>query len=239
MPDEQASPPLRRARLDVAARYEAGIWRSLYRWMTRRPAATDPDAALFGYASQVTPLLLVFIVLSALEIPIVPLLLPWPAVRYTLLVLGVWGLLWMLGLLASLRTNPHVISESGLHLRSGFQFNASIPWEKISAIRLRRSSAHRKLQIEHNHTGASVALQGTSNVEVIFREPVLVHLFDGHQASVDAIHFYADNPTALLDNRPRTPHTHPRSRVSHAKADGSFMEPSGRKRWQTIEPQTA
>jgi Bacterial PH domain len=198
MPDSQASPPSVRSRLTLAARYEAGIWRSLYRWLTRRRDATDPDAARFAYASQITPLLLAFIFLSALEIPIVSLLVPWPPLRYGLLVLGIWGVLWMLGLLASLRTNPHAVSRSGLRLRSGFQFDTSIPWEAISAIRLRRSSAHQKLQIEHNQTAASVALQGTSNVEVVFREPVLVRLLDGRQANVDAIYFYADNPTALL-----------------------------------------
>jgi hypothetical protein len=198
VPDDQASPPSGRSRLQLAARYEAGIWRSLYRWLARRRGAADPDAALFGYASQVTPLLLAFIFLSALEIPILPLLLPWPAVRYSLLVLGVWGLLWMLGRLASLRTNPHVVSAAGLRLRSGFQFDACTPWEQISAIRLRRSTAHRKLQIEHDRTGASVALQGTSNVEVVYREPVLVRFLDGRHASVDAIRFYADSPTALM-----------------------------------------
>ena len=198
MPDDQASPLSARSRLELAARYEAGIWRSLYRWLTRRRVATDPDAARFAYASQVTPLLLAFIFLSALEIPIVSLLLPWPAVRYGLLVPGVWGLLWMLGLLASLRTNPHVVSEAGLRLRSGFQFDASIPWEQISAIRLRRSSANRKLQIEHNQTSASVALQRTNNVEVVLRQPVPVRFLDGRQASVDTIHFYADSPTAIL-----------------------------------------
>jgi hypothetical protein len=198
MPDDQDSPPSGRSRLMLAASYEACIWRSLYRWLTRRRGSTDPDASLFGYASQATPLLLAFIFLSALEILILPLLLPWPAVRYSLLVLGVWALLWMLGLLASLRTNQHVVSEVGLRLRSGFRFDASIPWQTISAIRLRRSSADRKLQIERNQTGTSVALQGTSNVEVLFREPVLVRFLDGRQANVDAIHFYADSPTALL-----------------------------------------
>jgi hypothetical protein len=92
-----------------------------------------------------------------------------------------------------LRLAAHVVSEAGLRLRSGFEFDASIPWEQISAIRLRRSSAHRKVQIEHNQTGASVALQGTNSVEVVFREPVLVRFLDGRQANVDTIHFYADS----------------------------------------------
>jgi len=196
MPTSQASPPTGRSRLTVAASYEAGIWRSLYRWLTRR--AADSDAALFGYASQVTPLLLGFIFLSALQIPIVSLLVPWPTVRYGLLIIGVWGVLWMLGLLASLRTNPHAVSETGLRLRSGFQFDAAIPWRAISTIRLRRSSAHRKLQIEHDQTGATVALQGTTNAEVVLREPLAVRFLDGRQATVNTLQFYADRPTALL-----------------------------------------
>lgn len=111
MPDEQASPPSGPSRLKLAASYEAGVWRSLYRWLTRRRDANDPDAALFGYASQATPLLLALSFLSAFEIPILPLLLPWPAVQCSLLVLGVWGLLWLLGLLASLRTNGRVVAR--------------------------------------------------------------------------------------------------------------------------------
>ena len=118
--------------------------------------------------------------------------------RYSLLVIGVWSLLWVLGLLASLRTNPHVVGETGLRLRSGFQFDAQIAWEQISAIRLRRSSAHRKLQIEHDQTRAKVALQGTGNLEVVFREPIPVRFLDRQQANVNAIYFNADSPTALL-----------------------------------------
>src|SRR5882724_9057994 len=102
MSAEHVSEPAGRSFSRVAT-YEAGIWRSLYRWLTRRPRSTDPKATLFGYASEVTPILIAFIVVSALEIPIVSLIFPWPAVRDALLVLGVWSLIWMLGLLAALR----------------------------------------------------------------------------------------------------------------------------------------
>ncbi len=40
------------------------------------PRSTDRNAALFGYTSQATPILVAFIALSAIEIPILPLLLP-------------------------------------------------------------------------------------------------------------------------------------------------------------------
>ena len=180
-----------------AALYEAGIWRSLYQWLTRRHRSNDRDAVLFGYASQITPILLAFIALAALEIPILALLLPWPAVSYPLLALGVWSLLWMLGLRAAVRVHPHVVADAGLRLRSGFQFDACIAWNQISNIRLRRSSTGRKLQVEQSDTGTSVALQGTTNIEVVFHEPVTVRFINGH-ANVDTIRFYADAPTALL-----------------------------------------
>jgi hypothetical protein len=46
MPDDQASPPSGRSRLKLAASYEVGIWRSLYRWLTRRRAGST-----HGYAN--------------------------------------------------------------------------------------------------------------------------------------------------------------------------------------------
>jgi hypothetical protein len=104
----------------------------------------------------------------------------------------------MLGLLASIRTHPHVIDKAGLRLRSSFQFEASIRWEQIRTIRLRRSSSNRKLQIEHDQTGASIALHGTTNLEVTLREPVIVRFLDSRQQKVDVIRFYTDTPTALL-----------------------------------------
>lgn len=134
--------------------------------------------------------------------------------RYSLLVLGVWGLLWMLGLLASIRTHPHVIDQTGLRLRSGFQLDAFIPWEQITTIGHRRSSSDRKLQIEHDQTGVSVTLHGTNNLEVTLAEPLIVRFLDGRQAEVDGIRFYADTPTALIKTA-QAHLAHPRSRVSH------------------------
>jgi hypothetical protein len=198
VPGHDTAVPAGRSRLRIAATYEAGIWRSLYRWLTRRRSSSDLDPVLFGYAGQTTPLLLAFIFLSALEIPILPLLLPRPAVRDTLLAIGVWSLLWMLGLLASLRTNPHMLSEAGLRLRSGFQLDTCVPWQQITAIRPRRTTTQRKLQIDHGPTGSTLALQRANNLEVVFQHPVTVQLPNRHQATVDAIHFYADTPTQLL-----------------------------------------
>jgi hypothetical protein len=105
--------------------YEFRLWRSLFRWVLRRPTA-EPGAATFGYAALLTPVLVAFIVVSAIEIPIVHLILPWAAVRTTALAAGVYGLLWMFGLLAAMRVHPHVVGDAGLRVRSGMSKHTNV-----------------------------------------------------------------------------------------------------------------
>src|SRR5262245_59348361 len=108
--------------------YEMGMWRSLYVWIFRRPLTRETGAAPFGYAGMVTPLLGVFIGVSAIEVPILHFLLPWQTVRVVGIILGAYGLLWMVGLLAALRVHPHVVAASGLRIRDGISHDVTIPW---------------------------------------------------------------------------------------------------------------
>ena len=82
--------------------FELRLYRSLLRWLARRPDVPRSGAEAFGYSREVTPLLLVWIFASAIEIPFFHLLIPWHSVRVIGLVVSVWGLLWMLGFLAGL-----------------------------------------------------------------------------------------------------------------------------------------
>ncbi|MFW3171695.1 hypothetical protein [Geodermatophilus sp. CPCC 206100] len=54
------------------------------------------------------PVLLTFIVVSAAEVVVVDVLVQrWPAVRIPLLVVGIWGVIWMCGLLFGMVTRLH------------------------------------------------------------------------------------------------------------------------------------
>ena len=126
-----------------AVSFELGVWRSLYRWTTRRPLGPE-DAETFGYARPVTPVIWAFIGLSAIEIPVAHLLLPWQTERVIVLVVGIWGLTWMLGLLASLRTYPHVVGGSGLRIRYGTTVDITV---SMGRRRVDRSPAPRPAQL--------------------------------------------------------------------------------------------
>ena len=64
-------------------------------------------------------MLCLWIFASAAEIPLLHVLLPWHAAQVVSIVLGAWGLVWMLGLLASYRVRPHLLDADGLRVRNG------------------------------------------------------------------------------------------------------------------------
>jgi hypothetical protein len=182
--------------------YELGMWRSLLLWVRRRLPAGDAGGQTFGYAQVVTPVIWAFIVVSAIEIPIVHLLVPWPAVRTVLLAAGVYGVLWMIGMLASLKVHPHVVDDVGLRVRNGATVTFAVPWEEIAAVRSRRRSTEgmRSIQVHGEDDGRalSVAVGNQTTVDVVLRRPLPLLAARGDGKPVGAVYLHADDPTALV-----------------------------------------
>ncbi|RZU73104.1 hypothetical protein EV384_1501 [Micromonospora kangleipakensis] len=189
-----------------AVAYELGMWRSLYRWLLRRPLALAPEAEAFSYVGVVKPILGAFIALSAIEIPIFDLILrhtvPWQSVRHTALALGIWGLLWMIGLFASLRIHPHVADAAGLRVRNGFTVDFLVPWTAVARVdaRYRSLPSSRTIRVESDEAGTvlNVVTGSQTSVDVVLREPLSVPLPKGPSEPVTEIRLYADDPAALV-----------------------------------------
>ncbi|BCB90321.1 hypothetical protein [Phytohabitans suffuscus] len=190
--------------LRTVTAYEAAMWRGLYRWITRRPRALAPGDVAFGHAGPVKPIFVVFIVLSALEVPILDLvisrLVPWPAVRYIALAAGVYGLVWMLGLLGALLTSPHVVGDAGIRIRNGTSVDVTIPWDAVAAVghRYRSLPSSRAIQVERSgdRVVANLGTGGQTSVDVTLREPL--RLPKTGPDPVHEIRFYADDPKDLV-----------------------------------------
>jgi len=180
-----------------AIRYELSLYVSLVRWIARRksiPAGSTP----YTYHRMVTPVMWLWIFASAAEVPAVHFLIPWEGVRLALLAVSVWGLVWMVGLLASLNVYPHLLDEDGLRIRRGAQVDLRVPWAAIGEVKVDERdlpSTIKGLQPRDTERGTDlqVATSGRTNVSVSLTHPVSVPTPKG-PLEITAIAFWADDP---------------------------------------------
>jgi hypothetical protein len=174
---------------------------SILRFVLRRPKV-PPGAQAFTYHQMVMPLLIVFIVVSAIELVVVDVLVRrWEGVRIALLVLGVWGLVWMFGLLFGFLTRPHAVGPDGIRLRSGAELDLPLRWDQVEAVTGRtRTAQDKQPQIsvdEHGRRTLHLHMQNQTNVHIALRAPVGVPLPRGPQ-TVATIEVWADDPAAFV-----------------------------------------
>jgi hypothetical protein len=182
-------------------RLEIGIWRSLFLLAARRVPGRGPGVRTFPYAKEVAPLLYAFIGVSALELVVVHLILPWETVRTIALVLGIWGLLWMIGYLASLRVFPHLVGPDGLQVRYGTSVDVRVPWEAVAEVRTakHRLATGKAVQVLPADAGDAVhvAVLKRTRIDVVLHAPTVLELPDGPR-EVTAVRLDADDPRAFV-----------------------------------------
>jgi len=182
---------------------EVGVWASLWRFIFRRPRV-PAGATAIAYHGPVFTILIVFIVLSAVEIPIIDLIVyPWPWVRIPFLALGIWGLTWMLGFLFGFLTRPHSVGPDGLRIRQGADLEVVVPWAAVEAIRMRTETAEaRSPKLTEGRTPGAATLHvrvaNETNLLIELDEPMTVRMPRG-EVRVDTIRCRADDPRAFLD----------------------------------------
>jgi hypothetical protein len=192
-----------RAGFRFVLRLELSIYVGIWRWLTRRPSLPGTNPRPFAYVGVISFAIWVFIVLSAIEIPAAHLLLPWEGVKPVVLILGVWGLTWMVGYLAGLTTYPHVVSDEGLRVRSGPLREFQLPWPVVEDVLVdRRNYAEdRGLQILPGDAGPVMALvmSNRTNVTVRLGERVVIRGRRGRPEEVVVVRFWADDPEGLVE----------------------------------------
>ncbi|GGJ80837.1 hypothetical protein GCM10010123_08410 [Pilimelia anulata] len=186
----------------AVVRYELALWRNLWRWARRRPPLLPAGAHGFGYAAGVAPTLRAFVIISAVELPIVHFVVPWSGARLALDVLGVYGLVWMVGLLATTRQEPHLVGPAGIRVRYGMTGRLAIPAADIASITARtRTLPPGTVLVEDEPDGgraAHLAVVGQTNVDVVLRGPRVLPLRRAAGRPLTAVRFYADDPAALV-----------------------------------------
>ncbi|GAA2465850.1 hypothetical protein [Agromyces soli] len=188
--------------LKRALMLELRVYESLWRFLARRPAIA-PGAVGVGYHKPVLTVLWIFIVLSAVEIPIIDLIVHrWPPVRIAMLVLGVWGVTWMLGLLCAMLTRPHTVGLEGIRVRQGLELDVALGWDDIASVAITKHVDEPKSPRVADGVLA-VRQQDETNLELVLERPTTVRLPGpaprGGAHEVEVVRFWADDPRAVLD----------------------------------------
>ncbi|MFI5492407.1 hypothetical protein [Actinoplanes sp. NPDC051859] len=192
--------------LKRAASMEAAMWRSLFHWARRKPVTLAPDEEAFGYLGVVKPILGVFLVLSVVEIPVLDLIIkhvvPWTPARWIMLAISIWGLLWMLGLLASLKLNPHVVGNAGIRVRNGAGPDFVLPWHDVASVskgyRTMPSSKGVQFEDDQGRRVLHIVVGAQTSVDVRLRQPLTLTLPTGESEPVEEVRLYADDPDAFV-----------------------------------------
>ncbi|MET9213255.1 MULTISPECIES: hypothetical protein [unclassified Nocardia] len=175
---------------------EIDIWVSLARAVARRPDLAGGTP--IRYAGAMSAVLWAFIVVSAVEVPAVHLIIPWAPVRIVALALGVWGLFWMLGMLAAHHMYPHVLDADRLRVRYLRRTGFDIPLHLVGAVRrdLRAHDDSKSVQLVGSDL-LVLPVGSSTNVRVELTAPQRFSTPQG-EVTVRAIGFWADDPAAAV-----------------------------------------
>lgn len=116
---------------------ELALYSQLVRWIIRRPDV-PAGATPVPYSRLATPVVWLFIFGSTVEVVAVDLILSrWMTfLRIPFLVLGIWGVVWMLGLMASYRMRPHLVTDTDLHVRNMARTDVVVPLDAITRVQV-------------------------------------------------------------------------------------------------------
>ncbi|WP_136057514.1 hypothetical protein [Microbacterium sp. K24] len=184
---------------------ELRVYSSIGRAIARRPAVPKGGTGI-AYHRPVMTIVIIFIVLSAVEIPILDLIVhPWPAVRIPILILGIWGLTWMIGLLCAMLLRPHAIGPDGIRIRSGLEIDVAVAWDDIASVAIaKRVDEPKTPRITVIEGGVEYAerMQDETNIEIELERAVGIRLPGlppkGGRQDVTRIRLWADDPRAFL-----------------------------------------
>ena len=180
----------------TALHWEWRVWTGLIRGLFRRPDI-PPGATAFTHHRALAPVRWTLVGLLVVEVVVVHLLVPAGALRLVLLLVGLYGLIWLTGfLLGSGPVRPHLVDGRRVVLRRGLTIDVVVPLDAIA-----RVSA-----VRHNRTGAatvqvddrtlSLVDNGGTCIEITLGAPLLVTL-PRRTVEIDTVRAWVDEPRVM------------------------------------------
>lgn len=184
-----------------AVMMEVHAYQSIYRFAFRRPRVPAGTTG-FPYHQPILAVLIVIIVVSAVEVVVVDLIVhPWPILRIPLLVLGIWSVVWMLGMLFGVLTRPHVVGPDGIRARYTAETDIPLAWDDISTLtrrtRTKQDGERAVTQDANGDRTLRLWISNETNIEIELEHPTPLRTPRGTQI-VRRVAIWADDPVAFM-----------------------------------------
>lgn len=181
----------------LVVRLELQMYGGLLRLVRRRPDVPEGTTPV-RYVGAVSALLWGLTIVSAVELVVLHLVIPWHAVRLAADIVGIWGLAWCLGMTACHYVYPHLADDAGLRLRAARRPAAvEVAWSQVAAavVSEKGRDSSRSLQVEDGVL--HVVVGSRTNVTLRLTEPLVVEV-RGTSYDVAEVRFFADDPRAVV-----------------------------------------
>jgi len=180
---------------------EVRLWACLMRWLFGRHEGRSAQAHPYGRSLR--PLLIVLLALVIVEGGLVEGVLallaprtPWP---WLVLVLHVYALVWIAGLMASLRTRPHLLNSGELRLRDSVFTEIVVPLAAITGARAtRRQTAARSGFLLDSAGAAATLAYGEATVTVMLDPDYPIDVDGTSVAGLKCLHITVDDTGRFL-----------------------------------------
>lgn len=182
---------------------ELALYRSLGRWIARRPDVPS-EVTPIGYAQLVAPMLWLWIFGSATEVIVVEVLLrqidtAWAGgIRILMLVIGIWGVMWMLGLMAAYRVRPHLLTSDLLRIRNSARTWVDVALADVASSQTKEHELPGIVRAVHLEDGLLlVGVSSRTNVELTLTGATVLRTSQG-QVTAERVGLWVDNPRVVV-----------------------------------------
>lgn len=155
------------------------------------------DATPIRYGSAQKTFMIVMMVLGPLEIVLVELIVPWAWLRTILLIVAIYGVIWMFGYYSGLHTRPHYIDAKRLVLRNGHLAAVSVDVGFVHATRRETHEKYKGLVSVKDDVVAVPGMSGTA-LTVTLEPETPVQVQGRGVVRAREVRFDADDPEAAL-----------------------------------------
>jgi hypothetical protein len=172
-------------------------WRLLHLALFRWGAAPDIPAGTqgFAYHRHLQPMMIALLLISCVEIGVTHLIVAhWSrTAAFILFVVSDVSLLYLIGLIKSLRLSPILLTETGVRIRAGILVDRFVPYDSIRSVVAQPDGANVRAPGSWN-----VALLAWPNVMLLLSAPQPPRS-RWHRDPVDAMAFRLDEPAPFVD----------------------------------------